>query len=360
MTEHILLIEPNYYSQFPPLGLLKLSSLEKLKGNTTELIRKNIASKKRPDKIYVTSLFTWAWRPVWQSVRNLKAWYPDVEITLGGLYASLMPDHARLSGADKIFIGLHEEAENVIPDYSLVPEWDGSIFFASRGCNNNCLNCVVPRLEGRICHEHKSIQNLIWKGHTKLIFFDNNILAMKYWKEIFNEIISLGMEVDFNQGLEARLISEDAATLISKMNIPRVRLAYDNSAQKEFVKNAINLLGKKGIHKRQILIYTMFNFTESPDDFLDRVRDILEWGAACYPMRFQPVNTLKKDSYVASNWTQEQLNMVAAARRVIGYGGAFPPYEGLKKKFLKAHSFDEAFELYPIKTEIPKKRLLKK
>lgn len=41
--------------------------------------------------------------------------------------------------------------------------------------------------------------------------------------------------------------------------------------------------------------------------------------------------------------------MVAAARRVIGFGGAFPPYEGLVKKFTRAKSFDEAFELYPKK-----------
>jgi hypothetical protein len=227
-----------------------------------------------------------------------------------------------------------------------------SIIFASRGCVNNCLNCVVPKLEGKICHEHESIKKFIWKEHTKLIFFDNNILAMQYWKEIFNEIIMIGMEVDFNQGLEARLISEEAASLISKMNIPRVRLAYDGDYQKEFVKNAINILGKHGIKKRQILIYTMFNFTETPQNFLDRVRDIFEWGAACYPMRFQPVNTLKKDSYISPNWTQEELNMVASARRVIGYGGAFPPYEGLKKKFDRANNFQEAFELFPINNEI--------
>ena len=38
--------------------------------------------------------------------------------------------------------------------------------------------------------------------------------------------------------------------------------------------------------------------------------------------------------------------MVAAARRVIGYGGAFPPYEGLVKKFRDARNFEEAFALY--------------
>ena len=42
--------------------------------------------------------------------------------------------------------------------------------------------------------------------------------------------------------------------------------------------------------------------------------------------------------------------MIAKARRVIGYGGAFPPYEGLRKKLTKARDFREAFELRPPQT----------
>ena len=64
-------------------------------------------------------------------------------------------------------------------------------------------------------------------------------------------------------------------------------------------------------------------------------------------MLFQPLNTLKKDSYISPKWTAKRLNMVAQARRVIGYGGAFPPYKGLVDKFDNAEIFDIAFELYP-------------
>jgi hypothetical protein len=67
-------------------------------------------------------------------------------------------------------------------------------------------------------------------------------------------------------------------------------------------------------------------------------------------MRYQPLNgqyAFDKDSYVSPRWTPEQLDMVAAARRVIGFGGAFPPYEGLVKKFYDARGFADAFELRP-------------
>jgi hypothetical protein len=353
MNQHILLVEPKYYSQFPPIGLLKLSTLEKEKGNTTELIRKLESPKKKPDKIYVTSLFTWAWRPVWQSIRKYKALYPEAEILLGGIYASILPEHAKMSGANIIHEGIFPEAEDLLPDYSLAPKWNGSIIHASRGCRNKCLYCAVPKIEGTLNSEKISIKKYIWPGHTKIIFFDNNLLASCYWEEIFKEVLELKMEVDFNQGLEAHLLNEKSVSLIAKMNIPAIRLAYDTINAKEDVKNAIELLDKKGVDKRRIFVYTLFNYTDTPDDFFFRVRDILKWGAICYPMRFQPCVTLKKDAHISPNWTSEQLNMVASARRVFGYGGAFPPYNALIDRFIESKKFEDIFKVYPKKEKEP-------
>jgi len=350
LTKHVLLVEPDYYSKYPPIGLLKLSTYHKEKGDTTELVQKNKFPKKAPDLVYVTSLFTWAWRPVWRAVRVFKAWFPNAEIWLGGLYASLLPDHASLAGADRIHQGIFYEAEDLKPDYNLVPDWDGSIIFASRGCNNRCVFCAVPRLEGKIHSSKRSIKPLIWSEHTKIIFFDNNILASKYWRNIFDEVIELGKFVDFNQGLDSRLLHEEAARKISKMKTGRVRLAYDQASQKRFVKRAIELLYENGVSKRDILVYVLYNFVESPDDFFQRICDVLDWGAVCYPMRFQPCDTLKKNSYISKKWDKKRLDMVQGARRVIGYGGAFPPYEGLVKKFEKADGFDQAFALWPARS----------
>ena len=77
------------------------------------------------------------------------------------------------------------------------------------------------------------------------------------------------------------------------------------------------------------------------------MRDLVDWGVVAYPMRFDPLDSLTKKQHVGPKWTTEQLEIVARARRVIGYGGAFPPYEGLSKKLLEARSFEEAFALRP-------------
>lgn len=361
MTRHVLLVLPSYYTRYPPLGLLKLSSYHKDLGDTTELVR-GITSgiSDRPNIIYVTSLFTWAWQPVWKAIQFYSRLFPDSELWLGGLYASLMPEHAALSGIDpnNILRGIFRDAEDLRPDYSLVPEWNkrvgGSIIFSSRGCIRSCPYCAVPRLEGPLSAAKYSIKHLIWPGHKRVIFFDNNFLASPGWESVLKGVKELNLRVDFNQGLDARLITEKVARRISRLKIDRfIRLSYDYRQMRPHVKKAIDILESQGIDGRNILVYTLYNFTDSPQDLFDRIKDILQWGAVCYPMRYQPMNTLTKNSYIAPEWDAIRLDAIQRARRVIGSGGAFPPTEGmLKVKVEKCNTFDEAFCEFMTKLEV--------
>lgn len=135
---------------------------------------------------------------------------------------------------------------------------------------------------------------------------------------------------------------------LRQLRVPIVRLAYDTMSVRKPLKQAIKLLKETGIRGRRIVVYCLYNHTDTPEDFLERVRDLLEWGVVAYPMRYQALAPGPKDAYVAPSWTREQLEMIAKARRVIGYGGAFPPYDGLRKKLSKAKTFEEAFALRPV------------
>jgi len=352
MAKHVLLVKPKYYSDYPPLGLLKLSSYQKKLGNTTEIVRgTNQPVTAEPDIIYVTSLFTWAWEPVWEAIRYYSLKFPNAELWLGGLYASLMPEHAALSGVkpDHIFKGVHPKAEFELPDYSLVPEWNekraASIVFASRGCIRSCIFCGVPKIEGKLGSERSSIKEQLWPGHKRLIFFDNNLLASKNWENIFSEIRELDLAVDFNQGLDARLITDKIAKQISELRPYRfLRISYDTWEIGPYVKQAIERLKSNGIDARNILVYLLYNYTDTPQDFFERVKNVLKIGAVVYPMRFQPVYTLKKNSYVSPKWGEERLDALNTARRLWGSGGTFPPHEGMMKvKVEGCNTFDEAF-----------------
>lgn len=352
LPKHVLLVEPNYYSQYPPIGLLKLSSYHKMLGDTTELVHGITANVSRtPDITYVTSLFTWSWKPVWEAIQYYSKLFPRSKLWLGGLYASLMPEHAALSGIDPkhIFRGIFCKAEDLLPDYDLVPRWNkevrASIIFSSRGCLRSCTFCAVPRIEGKMNSEKKSIKHLIWPRHKRVIFFDNNFLASSGWESVLDEIEELKLGVDFNQGLDARLVSDKVAKRIAQLRIdPFVRLSYDYQSMEPSVKKAISLLRSYGIDGRNILVYALYNFTDSPQDLFERIKKTLSLGAVSYPMRYQPTNTLTKNTYIAQKWDEIRLNAVQRARRVIGSGGAFPPYEGmLKVKVEKCSTFDEAF-----------------
>ncbi|MDW7990374.1 MAG: cobalamin-dependent protein [Archaeoglobaceae archaeon] len=346
---HVLLVRPKYYSKYPPIGLLKIATYHRNVGDSVEYIEGEERPQKKPDVIYITSLFTYAWREVHRSVKYYKKMFKDVKVVLGGIYATLMPEHAKLSGADEIHIGLFEEAEDLMPAYDLVPNWDGSIIFASRGCIRSCSFCAVPKMEGSLNRIRDTIKTLVYPSHTRIILWDNNILASPKWRLIFDELKELNKKVDFNQGLDARLITDDVAERLARLKISIIRIAYDNRGEKNAIEKAIERLSSAGIRRRLVLVYVLYNFKDDPQDFFERVRHILELGAVAYPMRFEPIDSLKKNSYIAPNWTAEQLEMVADARRVLGTNGAFPPHKGLLKKFRKAETFEKAFELRPLK-----------
>jgi pyruvate-formate lyase-activating enzyme len=344
MRTRILLVEPDYYTRYPPLGLLKLAQYERSKGSNIQFVRGCVASP-RPDRIYVTSLFTYSWRAVHQAVRFYKERFDDVKVTLGGIYASMLPEHAETSGADEVYVGLFPEAEDLMPAWDLIPEWDGSIIFASRGCVRKCGFCSVPKLEGRPQAFKYGIRHLIWEGHSRVILWDNNILGNANWSAVFDELAEIGKEVDFNQGLDARLLTDKVAEKLAALKFNTIRLAYDYKGVGPYVEKALERLEGVGIGRRRVVVYTLYNYLDDPENFKTRVEEILTWGAVCYPMRFEPLTSLTKNAYVSPRWTKTEVENVAQARRVIGFAGAFPPYDFLVKKFRKAKDFETAFKL---------------
>ncbi len=280
------------------------------------------------------------------------------------------PEHAKDAGADKLETGLIRRAEDLLPDYSLVPEWHqkraASILFSHRGCVRACSFCAVPALEGKPFQVrlNTSIRHLIHRDHTSVVLWDNNILGEAHWPDVIAELKELKLAVDFNQGLDARFVNEAVALALKELKIPTIRLAYDHPKIGRFVKKAVDLLTDAGLtdrRKRHIISYVLYNYNDTPQDLFERIRDLLEWGIAAYPMRYQPLNgpkAFEKDSYIAPAWSWEELEMVARARRVIGYGGAFPPYEGLRRKFIDARNFVEAFELYDYRENAKDRRIL--
>ena len=360
---NILLIEPHYYTKYPPLGLMKLASYHRSYGNEVKLIRgKTKDIDFVPDRIEITSLFTYAWKPVHEAIKYYHELYPNAKIRIGGIYASLMPNRLRKKFPYvDVQVGILKEADSYLPAYDILNEvdkwknWDSSIIFTTRGCIRKCPFCMVPKLEGKITPVINDVKSHINPDYKKIILWDNNFLASPNWKKILNELRDLDLLIDFNQGLDARLIDEEKARILTELRVPLLRFAFDDINEKTMITKTVDLLTKYGLNRRKISIYVLYNFYDykhksgdNPSTFFERIKYISQLGCISYPMRFEPLKSLEKNLFVSPLWTNDQLEMIAKARRVIGFGGAFPPYKGLVKKFLSAVNFQEAFELYPI------------
>ncbi len=362
----VLLVEPDYYSKYPPLGLLKLGRFEERNWSDVRLVRGLTDSIDfNPTKIYITSLFTYSWKPVHESIQFYHQQFPNVSIYVGGIYATLMPQNIKNAYPFvNIHIGLHKEAENMLPAYHLLRQvdkwrdWDKSIVFTSRGCIRKCQFCVVPRVEGGMRDEKPSILSLMSSSHKKVTIWDNNFLASPYAKSMLKELIDHGIEADFNQGLDARLMDEETAGLLADVKSKSIHMAYDWPWEGPYIKKAIDLLGNAGYKKKNLIFYMLYNFWDkqhkkgdTPEDFLLRLKNLMTWGASVYPMRFIPLDSLTRSGYVSPLWTPEKLEMIADARRVLGFAGTWVPYKALADKFLYSNTFEQAMELRPKETE---------
>lgn len=106
----------------------------------------------------------------------------------------------------------------------------------------------------------------ITAGRKKAILMDNNILASNYGLQQIEKIIKLGVKVDFNQGLDARLITDEIARLLAKVKwIKRIRFGCDTPGQIAEVERASALIDKYG-YKGEYFLYCILM------DFKNRLR----------------------------------------------------------------------------------------
>ncbi len=184
-------------------------------------------------------------------------------------------DEGQIIYADQIIKGgtgydltttLPQEIDRLQPDYTIYPAWDRhtAIGFLTRGCPNKCKWCVVPAKEGGI-KPYMDIQDICIEGRNKAVLMDNNILASDYGLDQIQKIAELGIKVDFNQALDARLVTPEIAQLLAKVKwIKRIRFGCDTPKQIQECERAIELIDSYG-YKGEYFFYCILleDFNES-------------------------------------------------------------------------------------------------
>lgn len=194
------------------------------------------------------------------------------------------PDDLTCYDADKLIKGgtgydiasmLPEEIDFMQPDYSIYPHIpaDTAYGFLTRGCPNNCKWCVVPRKEGLI-RPYMDVDEIAIEGRNKLVLMDNNILACgDYAMEQLHKVVHKGYRIDFNQAMDARLVTDDFAKVLAQVKWidRRIRFGCDTPAQIQNCERAIELINSYG-YKGEFFLYTMLN-----DNFNECYERITYW-----------------------------------------------------------------------------------
>ena len=155
--KYILLVEPDYKSLYPPLGLMKISTWHKKRGDKVDFIRGKILTKKKYDKIYITTLFTYFAKEVIETINFYRNFYPSADIKVGGIFATLMPEYIKNSTGIAPHIGLLKAVEDCAPDYTFFPSLKYSLTFTTRGCPRDCKYCAVQVHEPRFFEDGKKV-----------------------------------------------------------------------------------------------------------------------------------------------------------------------------------------------------------
>lgn len=303
---NILLVEPEYRTTYVPLGLMKISTYHKGQGDTVKYVKGfNYFSSFEPDKIYITSLFTWYYDKYVETIRLYKQRYPKAEVLFGGIAASLLKRDFEEIGLEPHF-GTLDGIDNLKPDYGLFPNIDYSIGYTTRSCIRKCPWCMTWRLEGEF-KELPDWENMYDTTKENLVFFDNNFLASskEHIQSVLNRCAELGKNIDFNQGIDARLFTEDIAKLFSKTKIKPLRFAFDTMDVDGEVQEAVEFAHKYGI--QNISCYVLFNFTDTPQQLYYRVSQLVRLNVDAYPMRYQPLTAKVKDKFIGKHWNIQQL-----------------------------------------------------
>ncbi|MDR2056882.1 MAG: radical SAM protein [Dysgonamonadaceae bacterium] len=214
---------------FPNLALMKLAAYHRQNGDTVEWVN----HLERYDKVYQSKVFTFT---------------PDVSTVI-------QADETVKGGTGYKMYG-ELFCDDVEPDYSMYPKVEHAYGFLTRGCVRHCPWCIVPKKEGGI-RAYRDVETVL-QGRKTAILMDNNVLASEHGLQQLEKIADLKCKVDFNQGLDSRLVTDDIAQLLSKIRWIRfLRFSCDTTPAVEPLLKAIEKLNRYGVKNYRIFVYVL-------------------------------------------------------------------------------------------------------
>jgi hypothetical protein len=259
---------------FPNLALMKLSAYHKARGDKVEWY---FGELKYYDIVYMSKVFDTTYSP------DMTEPYINVgKVIKGGTGYGL--DNQ-----------LPDEIEHMMPDYGLYGITKTAYGFLTRGCPRACPFCIVAKKEGRKSVKVADLAEW-WNGQKEIKLLDPNILACREHPDLLKQLAESGAWVDFTQGLDARLLTEDNINALNAIKTKMIHFAWDLMAESEAVIRGLTLYKNLGVIKddRKLRVYVLTNYNTTMDENLYRIYYLRELGYDPYVMIYDKPNAPKE------------------------------------------------------------------
>lgn len=308
---------------YPNLALMKLSAWHKQQGDHVEWYDHMKALEHGMDyyqKVYVSKVFSFS------KDYEFPIYADNVEYGGSGYCISIGSDGKEQynKANDK---NLPYEIEHIMPDYSLYGITDTAYGFMSRGCPRGCGFCHVKDKEGLVSYKVADLSEF-WDGQKYIQLMDPNTLACKDWKDILEQLADSKAYVEFNQGVDIRMMTDEKADLLKRIRIKTVHFAYDRYQDKKYIEPKFKVFKDvTGWKRSTVQVYVLCNFDTTIEQDLDRIYFLRSLDFSPYVMLYNKENIKRGDiHFKLSRWVNN--------RRLFW---AFPTFEDYLKHERETH-----------------------
>ena len=253
---------------FPNVALMKLSSCHKARGDNVEWYQPMISG--HMDIVYKSKIFSFT--PDYE--------YPiDADIVIGGGtgYCIDLENGQEVYHKERDHT-LPEEVEHMYPDYSIYGINDTAYGYMTRGCPRNCPFCIVGKKEGCKAHTVAPLSEF-WRGQKYIKLLDPNPIAVPDWRDNLQQLIDSKSYVDFTQGVDIRLMTEEKAEYIRQIKVKTIHFAWDRYEDKDMIIPRFKYFKEiTKWHRSKLIVYVLTNYNTTLQQDLDRIYTLRDLG----------------------------------------------------------------------------------
>lgn len=265
---------------YPNLPLMKLSAYHKSKGDVVEWYDPWRGFVEEYDKVYMSKVFSFT--PDYEHPVYAK------EVEKGGSGYAIGYENGREVFDQSKNKNLPDEIEHIYPDYSIYPNEtkDTAYGFLTRGCPRACGFCHVAAKEGR-CSVKVADLSEFWRGQRNIVLNDPNILACKDHLKLLEQLAESGACVEFNQGLDIRLINDQNIEFLKRIRLKNIHFAFDRWQDREIIEPKLRSFAKNTKYNKDrghVMVYILTNYDTTIEQDLYRIQLCRELYFSPFPM----------------------------------------------------------------------------